>query len=102
MMVSLHTLLKVSDIVLCDGSVIECWNLNANEYYPLEGNVLVIEPTTYEVLYAKENMQVDLVEGKAVINLVDACNDVITRTYEFLITKPITPEYMTRKLIGAV
>lgn len=102
MMLSLLDLLKASDIVKCDGTVIEYWEIDIESAWnPIRGDVIVISPTNSEILFGSKSMQVDLVEGKAVIDLVDACGDVITRTYEFLVTSHVTPDYMTRKLIGA-
>lgn len=103
MMLPLHDLLKASDIVKCDGTVIENWETTTDsEWNPIRGDVIIIAPTNSEILYGCKGMRVDLVEGKAVIDLVDACEDTITRTYEFLVTSPVTPDYLTRKLIGAV
>lgn len=103
MILPLYDLLKASDIVKCDGVVIESWETFADGgWHLIEGEIIVIYPTNSESLYGSKHMKVDLGEGKAVVDLIDACGDPITRTYEFLLTSPITPKHMARKLIGAL
>ena len=101
-MIPLHDLLKASDIVKCDGTVIKEWETyKESEWNPIQGDVIIITPTNSEVLFGSKSMQVDLIQGKAVVDLIDACGDVISRTYEFLLTYPVTPEHMVKRLIGA-